>query len=84
VRDDPKFAMAYAHIANAHANLGESRLALEYVRKAYELRENVSERERLYIEAHYYGFATGELEKSAQVWELYQQIYPKELPVTKT
>ena len=47
-------------------------------RKAYELREKVSERERFYIEANYYLDATGELEKAAQAYELWQQTYPRD------
>jgi tetratricopeptide (TPR) repeat protein len=47
-------------------------------RKAYELREKVSERERLTIEGNYYLVATGELEKAAQTDELRQQTYPRD------
>ena len=50
--------------------------AADNARKAYELREKVDERERLNIEAFYYWFATGELEKTTQVYELWQQTYP--------
>ena len=35
-------------------NSGESETAKEYTRKAYELRDRVSEREKLYITEHYY------------------------------
>jgi len=48
-------------------------------RKAYELREKVSERERLSIEAFYYLFVTGDLEKATQVYALWQQTYPREV-----
>ncbi len=52
--------------AVSYNNLDEVGRAAENARKAYELREKVSERERLRIEASYYMFATGELEKAAQ------------------
>jgi tetratricopeptide (TPR) repeat protein len=52
-------------------------LAAEYARKAYDLREKVSERERFDIEAFYYVRVTGELEKAAQTYELWQQTYPR-------
>jgi DNA-binding winged helix-turn-helix (wHTH) protein/tetratricopeptide (TPR) repeat protein len=65
---DPKFAMAYARLGF---------LSVENVRKAYELRERVTERERLYIEAHYYRDVTGEQDKAASVWEVMQQTYPQ-------
>lgn len=44
-------------------NLGERSLAMQNTRKAYELRERVSERERLAIELHYYGKVTDDLKK---------------------
>ena len=61
----------------SYANLSEQGLAAEYARKAYELREKVSERERFAIEANYYWSVTGELEKAAQTYELWQQTYPR-------
>jgi tetratricopeptide (TPR) repeat protein len=74
---DSNFAMAYASMAVAYFNLNEVGRGAEYARKAYELREKVSERERLAIEAVYYTYTTGELEKVAQVNELLQQTYPR-------
>jgi len=47
--------------------------AAENIRKAYELREKVSERERFAIEVECYSFGTGELEKAAAVAELWHQ-----------
>ncbi len=66
-------------MAVAYGNLNEAGRAAENARKAYELREKVSERERLSIEANYYLIATGELEKAAQVYELWQQTYPRDV-----
>ena len=73
---DPNFAMAYAFLSTTYANHGEPELAAENIRKAYELRAKVSERERFYIESHYYENGTGELEKAASVLEQWQQTYP--------
>ena len=75
---DPNFAMAYAATSTVYYNLGEIGRAAENARKAYELRENVSERERFAIEANYYTSATGELDKAGQVYELWQQTYPRD------
>jgi eukaryotic-like serine/threonine-protein kinase len=52
--------------------------AAENARKAYDLREKVSERERFLIEANYYLRVTGELEKAAQTYELWEQTYPRD------
>ena len=72
---DPNFAMAYSWISTLYFDLNEVGRAAENARKAYELREKVSERERFHIEGRYYVFATGELEKAAQTFELWQQTY---------
>jgi eukaryotic-like serine/threonine-protein kinase len=75
---DPKFAMAYHAMAIAYSNLNEVGRAAENARKAYDLREKVSERERFSIEGWYDISATGELEKAAQTYELWRQTYPKD------
>jgi DNA-binding winged helix-turn-helix (wHTH) protein/tetratricopeptide (TPR) repeat protein len=75
---DPDFAMAYASMASYYNDFNQPMRATENARKAYELREKVSERERFQIEAYYYFFATGELEKSAQTFEQWQQTYPRD------
>jgi len=75
---DPNFATAYSGLAGAYTSLNEIGLAAEYLRKAYVLREKVSERERLGIEGFYYLVATGELEKAAQTYELWKQTYPRD------
>ena len=75
---DPNFAMAYRSMAAIYGNLNEPGRMAENIRKAYELREKVSERERLYIEADYYQEGTGELEKAVPAYELWQQTYPRD------
>ena len=75
---DPNFAMAYARLAVAYGNLGEPSLAAENLKKAYALRDRVSEREKFHITADYYAFATGELEKEAQTYVLWMQSYPRD------
>ena len=62
---DPNFAVAYASLGIYYYNLGETALATENIRKAYELRDHASERERLGIESIYHLGAIGDLEKSA-------------------
>jgi serine/threonine protein kinase/tetratricopeptide (TPR) repeat protein len=75
---DPNFAMAYIWISTAYFDLDEIGLGAENGRKAYDLREKVSERERFSIEGFYYETATGQLEKAAQTDELWQQTYPRD------
>jgi len=75
---DPNFAMAYAVMGAIYSSLNQAGLGAEYDRKAYDLRDRVSERERLSIELLYYSGVTGELEKSAQTSELLRRTYPRD------
>src|SRR6266403_276801 len=58
---DPDFAMAYDQLGGAYGSIGETALAVENTRKAFELRGRVSEVEKLNIEADYYRGVTGNL-----------------------
>jgi tetratricopeptide (TPR) repeat protein len=75
---DPNFALGYRAFSVMYGNLNEPGRSAENARKAYALRQKVSDRERFSIEAVYYTHATGELEKAAEVYEQWQQIYPRE------
>jgi tetratricopeptide (TPR) repeat protein len=75
---DPNFAMAYAGMGTCYANLGESARAAEVARKAYELRERVSEREKLYIASRYAVEVTGNLEAARKNYELWSRTYPRD------
>jgi tetratricopeptide (TPR) repeat protein/predicted Ser/Thr protein kinase len=75
---DPNFAMAYSGILVVYLSLNELGRAAENARKAYDLREKVSERERFLIEGNYCLYASGELEKAAQTFELWQRTYPRD------
>jgi serine/threonine protein kinase len=78
IRLDPNFAMAYAALGASYYNLGETSLGAANTKKAYELRERVSEREKFYIESHYYSIVTGDLEKARRAYELWAQTYPRD------
>jgi eukaryotic-like serine/threonine-protein kinase len=75
---DPNFAVAYAELGTVYSNLGQWKLSEEDRRKAFELRDRASERERLYINAHYYT-DSGQWEKGLAAWELYKQTYPRDV-----
>jgi DNA-binding winged helix-turn-helix (wHTH) protein/tetratricopeptide (TPR) repeat protein len=78
IRLDSNFAMAYARLGRSYKNLDETKLGTDNLQKAYDLRERLSDREKLYIESHYYEDVTGDLEKARQVYELWSQIYPRD------
>jgi eukaryotic-like serine/threonine-protein kinase len=74
---DPNFALAYSDLGTVYCNIGEALLCTGSVDKAHQLRERVSERERMLIDSNYYLYVTGELEKAEQVFETWMQIYPR-------
>ncbi len=75
---DPNFAMAYARLGTDYSNLGETGRAAENIRKAYDLRERVSEREKLYIVSHYQQLVSGNLEEARKTYELWAETYPRD------
>jgi eukaryotic-like serine/threonine-protein kinase len=74
---DPGFPSAYIALAVAYSNLGQRELALKYATKAYELRDRVTERERLRISTSYFR-TTGETEKSLLAYEEWISSYPRD------
>jgi serine/threonine protein kinase/tetratricopeptide (TPR) repeat protein len=77
---DPTFALAWNSLAVIYSNIDEAQLAEECATKAFQLREQASERERLYIAETYYDNVTGELEKEIEVLEVLRRTYPREAP----
>ena len=78
IRLDPNFAMAYARLGTSYSNLGETNLGAQNTRKAYDLREGVSEGEKFYIESHFYQFVTGNQESARQSYQLWAETYPRD------
>jgi tetratricopeptide (TPR) repeat protein len=75
---DPGFALAHARMGTAYGNTGQTEKAHEHHRIAYELREGVSEPERLYILAHYYNSLLGDRRKGAEVYDQWISTYPRD------
>lgn len=75
---DPNFAMAYARLGTSYANLNQNDRAAENLRQAYALRQRVSDRERFYIDSHYYELVTGDLVATRDTYELWSQTYPSD------
>jgi tetratricopeptide (TPR) repeat protein len=75
---DPNFAMAYAAFGTSQYNLGQLSPAADNLRKAYELRDRVSGREKFKISGQYYRFVTGDLEKAAQTYRMWAQTYVRD------
>jgi eukaryotic-like serine/threonine-protein kinase len=74
---DPGFAMAYARLGVTYSTAGAVTKALEYMKKAYDLRERVTERERMYIESQYANFQF-DLPKALDSYKLFAATYPRD------
>jgi tetratricopeptide (TPR) repeat protein len=75
---DPNFAMAHALLSGVYANTGQSAMAPEFSRKAFELRDRVSERERFFISWRYYRDAVQDWETALQLALSWIKTYPRE------
>ena len=75
---DPNFALAHAQLSGTYANTWQSALAPEWSRKAFELRDRVSERERYFISWRYYRDATQAWDKGLELARSWTTAYPRE------
>ena len=75
---DPYFAIAHARLAVVYTNEGQSELSRQASQKAYELRDRISEREKLYVEWSYYGNVTGQWDKTNEALDLWKKTYPRD------
>ena len=75
---DPQFAMAHAALGITYGTAREYDLAAQYSRRAFELRDRVSERERFYIAARYYMDVLDDGDRAIEVLELWKQTYPRD------
>ncbi len=83
---DPTFANAYMSLGVVYAslagsgypNLHEASVGIENEKRAYELRERATERQRLHIEGRYYWRIMGDLHKAIQIYQEWIEVYPSD------
>jgi len=75
---DPGFASAYLYLGIGDYNLGEVEEGNTNIRKAFDLRNRTSDREQLLISENYYAIATGQVEKGAEIAQIWSQTYPRD------
>jgi serine/threonine protein kinase/tetratricopeptide (TPR) repeat protein len=75
---DPNFAMAWATLGVVYNNATRFTEGNEALKKAYELRDRGSEREKFYIQAHYYDEVTLDPIKALAVYAEWRQTYPRD------
>ncbi len=73
---DPEFALAHARLGTVLSNLGERPESEKFTRRAYELRNKVSDRERWYIDARYYTVVDHDVDKAIDAYKLLLATYP--------
>ncbi len=74
---DPQFALAYARLGTIYSNAAELTQSANYFQKAFDLREHTTDRERLYIAAHYYSIS-GQVGRTIEAYELWRSLYPRD------
>lgn len=74
---DPNFSSAYVGASSSYSNTNQPKLAAEYAAKAFELKDRVSELEKLRISHFYYAYVTGELDQRIETLEIMRRIYPR-------
>jgi tetratricopeptide (TPR) repeat protein len=75
---DPNFALAQAALSGVYANTNQTALAPEYSKRAFELRDRVSERERYFISWRYYRDALQDWGKALDLARAWTGAYPRE------
>lgn len=75
---DPHFALAMAQLSGMYANTGQLALAPVWSRRAFELRDRVSERERYFISWRFYRDAIQAWDKGLELARSWTAAYPRE------
>jgi DNA-binding winged helix-turn-helix (wHTH) protein/tetratricopeptide (TPR) repeat protein len=75
---DPSFTDAWAQLANCYNNIGEAQLGRDAMAKAYELRDQAEEPERLRITAMYEYWKTGDRHAAIRTYQAWANLYPRQ------
>jgi serine/threonine protein kinase/Tfp pilus assembly protein PilF len=73
---DPEFAMAYRSMAMSYNNLLMFSEKEKYLRKAFELKDRLSDRERYLIEAEFYRGSEFTSDKAVEAYTRHLNLYP--------
>jgi eukaryotic-like serine/threonine-protein kinase len=78
VQIDPNFAVAYAELSMAYGNSGRRADLEAALKRAMALKDRASERERFYIQSHYYENLAGDLDKTIASYDEWRRVYPRD------
>jgi serine/threonine protein kinase/tetratricopeptide (TPR) repeat protein len=73
---DPGFALAYTKLAVGNGNTGRSNERDKYAKRALELTDRLTPRERYYIEGYYYSSRLEDTQKAIDAYEKAVKLYP--------
>jgi tetratricopeptide (TPR) repeat protein len=73
---DPEFAMAYRSMAMTYINMTYSSASKKYLKKAFELADRLSDRERYLIQGEFYRMSEKTYDKAFEAYEKLLEIYP--------
>jgi len=75
VQADPDFASAHVYLAWCYTNVGKGRQANLHFKRAFELADTATDRERYFILGSYYD-NVGQADKSLESYEVLVRLYP--------
>jgi serine/threonine protein kinase/tetratricopeptide (TPR) repeat protein len=78
IERDDDFALAHLQLGTSYRDLRKLALGNQHLKRAYQLRDRVSERERLEISATYFRHITGELDKRIETSSMLTRTYPQD------
>jgi len=76
---DPDLALTYEGIAAANQTLGHYDLMAASYRRAYELRDRMTEKDRLNVDFLYFNNVTGELDKAYSILVRSLELFPRDV-----
>ena len=74
---DPAFASAHGALSAIYGSLGEAQERASHARLAYDNRDHVTERERLFIEYQQHD-AIGDERRAIEILEMWKRLYPRD------
>ncbi len=76
---DPEFAMAYRAMAAGYNNLADYEKSREFIQKAFELSDRISDRERYQIQGQFYYQSERTYDQAIEVFNKLIELYPDDV-----
>jgi DNA-binding winged helix-turn-helix (wHTH) protein/tetratricopeptide (TPR) repeat protein len=75
---DPKFAFAWLYLSMSYHAAGDRSHYAEGLKRAFDLRDQISERERLFVSSLYYYYVMQDWQKTRETAEILTRLYPRD------